>query len=290
MISYFIILIKVNILFLVSFFPLCITILFSKLLFSKKVTGASAGRSVSSRKNNNFLSKYFHYNRGWALIFKINIIMIKITFISFFLFLTFIGKAQTTPKVNINELVSDFIKTQKIDTAFTYENYSVGGITLVEPSLNADIEECITDLTNHPIYIFWKDEGKTYFTKITYCFEYSKIIIANDAFWEIYFSNKTIIKHEKVKPFEYITIKNSKKTKQQITISSSSFQKLQIITNGEKTEKRFDKFDLQKQSEGAININYENNINLRSKKIIDIMEAIVNEAEKNNIFKKIKSR
>ncbi|MNK46645.1 hypothetical protein D3C87_654300 [compost metagenome] len=235
--------------------------------------------SITIRARHSFSKEQFKY-------FKF--IMTK-RIIIFILFLPFIINAQTNLKINLNDLVSDFIKTQKTDTLFTYETYSTGSIPIVELSENEG-EICIADLTNHPIYVFWKEKDKTYFSKLGYCDEYSKIILQDDSFWETYFSNKALIEHEIIKPFEYVTIQKSKKIKHTMARSHSSFQNLRIIIKGNITEKRFDDFDLQKEDGNFININYKNNINLKSKLIVDILEKITSEAEKNNIFKKIKSR
>lgn len=209
------------------------------------------------------------------------------TFLLFFLFLTFTSNSQTHPKVNIDELVSDFIATQKIDTLILYKKITPERpIVIVEPSSD-EKETCFDDLVNPPVYVFWKKEGLFFVTKINYCHEYTILTSEDTSFWEIYFSNKAVIDKEKVKPFEYISPKKSKYT---IGIGNSTLQKLSMIINGNKTEKLFDIFDLQKESDGLININYKSNNSLKSKKIIDILERITSEAEKNNSFKKIKSR
>lgn len=209
------------------------------------------------------------------------------TFLLFFLFLTFTSNSQTHPKVNIDELVSDFIAIQKIDTLILYKKITPERpIIIVEPSSD-EKETCFDDLVNPPVYVFWKKEGLFFVTKINYCHEYTIVTSEDTSFWEIYFSNKAVIDKEKVKYFQYISPKKSKYT---IGIGHSTLQKLSMIINGNKTEKLFDIFDLQKESDGLININYKSNNSLKSKKIIDILEKITSEAEKNNSFKKIKSR
>ncbi|RKR11322.1 hypothetical protein C8C82_3352 [Flavobacterium sp. 81] len=163
--------------------------------------------------------------------------MTKKLLILLFLFVKITGNAQTNQKHSLNEFVSDFIKTQKTDTLFAYESFHAGDLKIIDYSSDDGKEVCFDDLTNHPIYIFWKEKGKTYFSKINYCYEYSNILIENDTFWEIYSSNKSIIENEKVKPFQYIAIEKSKKTKYTIGVGNSYFQILQIITNGKKNTK-----------------------------------------------------
>ncbi|MFD1602775.1 hypothetical protein ACFSJW_21005 [Flavobacterium artemisiae] len=192
--------------------------------------------------------------------------------------------------MNINELVSDFITAQKIDTIITYKKITPERTLIIVEPPSDEKYTCFDDLVNLPVYVFWKKEGRFFLTKINYCYEYSIITLENNTFWTIYFSNKKTIDNEKVEPFEYFAIEKSKKKKYAVGMSNSTFQKLSVIINGDKTEKLFDNFDLQKESEGLININYKSNNSLQSKKIIDILEKITSEAEKNNTFKQIKSR
>lgn len=208
---------------------------------------------------------------------------------------TLTGNAQSNSEIKIDNLVSNYIQelqNKKIDTICVYESYCVGYVMTFDESLVGSKETCIDYLTNEPVYVFWKEDGKTFLTKINYCWEFSKNKISKDDFWEIYNSNKKNIKKEKVKPFEFETFKNSKNVKYIKMVDHSCHQNFRLILNGKTIEKRFDEFALQKKDEYSpeLNINYEHNINLKSKSIVDILEKITSEAEKNNTFKKIKSR
>lgn len=214
---------------------------------------------------------------------------LKIIILLFLLF-SFNGNAQTNQKVPLNELVSDFIKTQKIDTLITYKKITPGGTVIIVEPPSDEKYTCFDDLVNLPIYLFWKKGGTFFLTKINYCYEYSIITPENNSFWTMYFSNKTTIDNEKIQPFEHFAIEKSKKKKYAIGISNSTFHQFGVIINGNKTEKSFDIFDLTKESDGLININYKSNNSLKSKEIIDILEKITSEAEKNNQFAKIKLR
>lgn len=221
--------------------------------------------------------------------------MMKKNLILFILFFIFSGNAQTNQKLNINELVSNYIKelqNKKIDTICIYESYCVGYVMTFDEPLVGSKETCTDYLTNEPIYIFWKEDGKTFLTKINYCWEFSKIEIYQDNFWKIYFSNKKNIEKERVKPFEFETFENSKNVKHLKMVDHSCHRNFKVLIKGETIEKRFDEFALQEKDEYSpeLNINYEHNINLKSKQIIDILKKTTSEAEKNNTFKKIKSR
>lgn len=206
-----------------------------------------------------------------------------------------IGNAQTNQKVKIDELVSDYIKelqSQKIDTICVYESYCVGYIKTYDEPINGTKETCIDYLTNEPVYVFWKEDGKTFLTKINYCWKFSKIEIPKDDFWQIYILNKKIIKEEKILSYEYETFENSKKVKYRIAVDHSCHNDFRLLLNGEIIEKRFHDFVLQEKDQDSsnLNINYKHNISLKSKLIVDILKKITSEAEKNNTFKKIKSR
>lgn len=221
----------------------------------------------------------------------------KIIILSVFFF-SFIGSAQINKEIDIDKLTSNFIKnlqSKKIDTICVYENYCVGCELTYDESKIYDEETCEDELKHEPAYIFWKEKGKTFLTKINTCFEYPGIIIYKDDFWGIYFSNKDLIKKEFIKPFEYKVSSDKNGQTSTLYTSHSRYQVFKMINKNNKTIKIFDHFKLKKTNETYSdkiinNINYEHNINLKSKLLIDIFERITLEAEKNKTFKKIKSR
>lgn len=197
----------------------------------------------------------------------------------FIFHLMFFANAQTNSKITIESLVSNYVKelqSQKINTICVYESYCVGYEMTYDEPINGTKETCIDYLTNKPVYVFWKEDGKTFLTKINYCWEFSKIEVLKDDFWTIYFSNKDIINKEQIKKFAYV--------------DHSCHNDFKFLIKNKIIEKHFDDFDLLKEYNSNINTNYNHNINLKSKTIIDILKKITSEAEKNNNFKKIKSR
>ncbi|SNR35038.1 hypothetical protein [Flavobacterium sp. ov086] len=210
----------------------------------------------------------------------------------FFFFLTLLGKAQNNPevKVNVEDLVSNYIKqlnSRKIDTMCVYENYCVGSIKIYEASLLDSKDFCMEDFPNDPVYIFWIDNGRKKMTKISICSEYAESLDDDNIFWHMYFPNKDIIKKEEIKRFQY---KTSKKEIYTMMRDHSCHQNLKFIIGNQIIEKRFDFFNLIKEEDAKVNINYNHNTNLKSKRLIDLLEKVTSEAEKNNTFKKIKSR
>ena len=235
------------------------------------------------------LGTYFQNNNSSISKF----IMPKQILFLFLSFTIYIGNAQTNSEATIDQLVSNYIKelqSRKIDIICVYEDYCIGCVDTYDyASFKKDL--CLEDFPNYPIYIFWKENGNTYLDKISVCFEYSKTISEN-TFWDVYFLNEKIIKNEIVKTYEYETFENSKKVTYKISVDHSGHQNFKFIIKDKITTKEFDSFDLTKigWDSSKSNINYEHNINLKSKLIIDILEKITSEAEKNNTFKKIKSR
>jgi len=159
------------------------------------------------------------------------------------------------------------LKQQKVDTICVFEDYSVESYKTFDDTLT---DYCIYDSDYYPTYIFWKQNGKTFFTIKDNCFEYSVIEIDAEKIWKKYFENKKLINAEKIKMFQFIEIENGKKNIMSIGIDHSHHQNFTIITNNKITEKRFDAFQLQKNDgDNRMNINYEHNKNLKSKILVD---------------------
>ncbi|RED23895.1 hypothetical protein BD847_2973 [Flavobacterium cutihirudinis] len=210
---------------------------------------------------------------------------IRILILIFF-FIALSSNCQTNKDTDTDKLTSDFIKnlqSKTIDTICIYKNYCGGCAMKIDPD---SIEICI----DSPVYVFWKQNGKTFITKINHCWEYLDTAIKVE-FWKIYFSNQNIIQKEKFEEFEYFPYKNIKEVKSSLLIDHSGVQIFKIILKDAIIEKHFNSFQMKKQNDsGIININYKHNNKLKSKLIMDILEKAVSEAEKNNTFKKIKSR
>ncbi|MCP2027602.1 hypothetical protein L1276_002762 [Flavobacterium sp. HSC-32F16] len=208
----------------------------------------------------------------------------------FLLSITFIGNAQTNLGINTEDLVSNYIKllqSRKADTICVYESYCVGSIKVYDVSPSEVNNFCMEDFPNDPVYIFWIEKGRKYLTKISICAEYNESLDDENIFWHMFFPNKDIIEKEEIKRFAY---KESNNKIYHSAVSHSCHQNFKILLGSQIIKKRFDSFNLQKENGSKTNINYDHNINLRSKQVIDILKKTISEAEKNNTFKKIKSR
>lgn len=215
----------------------------------------------------------------------------KVT-ILIFLIISFIGNSQNLSDENLEKLVSNFTKNlaeKKIDTICIYESYCVG-CEITFDILNLNDKErkklCKDELINQPVFVFWKEKGKTFITKINNCYEYSSIEVNNDDFWEIYFVNINVIENEKIKNFEYEIYKNGKKISSQIFKDHSDHQNFKFIVNNKIVAKYFDNFKLKKENNTFTNttlsnINYNHNNSLISKKIIEKLERNVRNIERN---------
>lgn len=237
--------------------------------------------SIAIRARHSFSKEQFKY-------FKF-IMTKRILFLLLF-FTIYIGNAQTNNEATINQLVSNYIKelqSQKIDTICIYEKYCVGSVKAYDLSPSEINDFCFEDFLNDPVYIFWIKKGRKYLTKISICAEYDESLDNDNIFWHMFFPNKEIIEKEKIKRFAY---KESNNKIYHLAVDHSCNQNFKILIGNHIIEKRFDSFNLKREDNSKVNINYDHNVKLRSKRVIDILAKITSEAEKNNTFKKIKSR
>ena len=178
---------------------------------------------------------------------------------------------------NLNEKFLIELKQKKVDIICLYEDYSIGNAQFIDTDNEKDY--CEFEFEDIPTFIFWNKNGKTFLTKTDNCFEYSIIEIDADKIWKSYFENKKTIQIEKIKNFQYVEIKNGKKTILTSMVDHSHHQNFKIIEKDKLTEKRFDDFDLQKfeefSNEKEININYKHNINLKSKALINEINKLI---------------
>lgn len=207
-----------------------------------------------------------------------------------FLFISFIANSQSISNENLDKLVSNFTQkllNRNIDTICIYESYCVGCEITVDVSKKN--ESCIDEADNQPIFIFWKEKGKTFINKINRCYEYLDIEITDDDFWQIYFKNSKIIEKEKIKNFESVEYKKGKKTTISIIVDHSYHQNFKFIVNNKTVSKYFDVFNLSKESDALYNINYNHNNRLISKQIIDTLEKYCRNIKESQ-YKIIKNR
>ncbi len=182
---------------------------------------------------------------------------------------------------NNEKFYKDFLlelKQQKVDTICVFEDYSVGSyITFVDTVT----DYCTYDSDYFPTYIFWKQNGKTFFTIKDSCYVYSVIQIEADKVWNKYFENKKLINSEEVKMFQFREIDNGINCITSIAVDHTHHQNFKIIINNKTIEKRFDDFQLQKDDgDNRMNINYEHNKNLKSKILVDAISNLTSSNEK----------
>ena len=176
------------------------------------------------------------------------------------------------------------LQSKNIDTVCVYKDYCIGCGKFIKYQEDSITYFCFHDIST---YIFWLDQGKTFASKKDNCFDYSTIEIDSTSLWKIFFTYENQIKEEKVKPFEYLVWKNKKKEIQGISINHSRHLHFEISVNKDIiATMNFDEFDLEKEHNGSVNINYSHNWNLKGKKIIDELERLVSCIEGEKLFTK----
>jgi hypothetical protein len=188
---------------------------------------------------------------------------------------------------NFTDKFLNELKQKEVDTICVFEDYSIGSVQVFDKDTENDY--CEFEFENIPTYIFWKQNGKTFLTKKDNCFEYSTTEIDADKVCKNYFDNKKAIKIEKVKNFQFVEIKNGKRTILNSMIDHSHHRNFKIVVKDKITEKRFDDFDLQKfdGNEKEININYKHNMSLKSKTLVDEIGNLIMKNERLLTKKKI---
>lgn len=144
-----------------------------------------------------------------------------------------------------------------IDTIASIKHDCVGCFRIV------DLEKNCEDF-NGASYIFWKQNGKTYITKRDDCFDYPKIKVSKDDFWDFYFTNASSIAQEKIKYPQYIINKDGNDKKYSMDKSHYFFDKIIIYAKPtpHHLNKLPDYYFEEKIKEGNYkNINYEYNLN-----------------------------
>ncbi|MDR1764221.1 MAG: hypothetical protein LBR64_09805 [Dysgonamonadaceae bacterium] len=208
-------------------------------------------------------------------------IIISVSFIS-------ISYGQDTSSYQyLDSLVNDYVKRMQannIDTICVYKEYCVGCVYIFDD----ENDVCNYSSVYVPTYIFWKKQGITYLTKKDNCFDYATIPMDSLNLWKLFLKYRRQIKKEKTKIFEYIAYKNSKKEKYFIMIDHSNHKSFEIMIDGEIFMLNIDEFDMTKEYDGLKNINYQHNNKLKGKIIIDELNAIVNQIEKQELLTKFR--
>ncbi|MCX6146624.1 MAG: hypothetical protein NTW25_05150 [Candidatus Kapabacteria bacterium] len=214
----------------------------------------------------------------------------KSKFIVFILFLIAFNFAKSEDEslnylqADVKEFISE-LKKKDVDTICIIEHYTQGGCYL-------GIDDT-SDYFYQTYNILWKKNNVTYFTKVNHKFNYSIIEIQNDEIWNFFFENKDGIKNETIKGFSYKTKVNNKDNINFIDLSPTYHENFKFLINSEIIEKDFNSFRFNKThgsgSEITTNMNYDFNINLKSKLLLDKLDSLVHKIDTENLLtKKIK--
>jgi hypothetical protein len=169
----------------------------------------------------------------------------------------------------INNFTSSLI-SQKIDTICVYR-----------PQLGGRFSRYAT-------YITWTKSGKSFLKKQDLDFKYTTVDINTSDLWKYYFANIDSIKNDKLKPFQYVY--NDFKGVQRIAdggIDHDIWDEIKIIIGNASTDLIFYQQNLKAKDGKRKNINYSNNINLKSVRFNNQLNKIVNTVEKKRRLNKL---
>ena len=199
----------------------------------------------------------------------------------------FTTQAQDTSPQYLDSLVNNFVaglKNQGIDTICIFEDYWTTG----QPFVTGEKDWCYTKHTYIPVYVLWRQGGKSYLSKKDNCFDYSTTEVRAEAIWKYYFDNRAAIKPEKSKPFQLSTSVNGKLSLTTITDDRTGHRNIKVITASDTVKKQFDTFQLQATAKNGnqteVNINYGHNQKLLSKRLAEFLADFVLEAEKKKLL------
>ena len=180
------------------------------------------------------------------------------------------------PDRAINDRINyQLAKLQKegVDTLCIYQEYCVG----CEVLWKNKNDRCDYEGYYISAHIYWKKNGLSYMTAKDNCFDYSTVKIVADSLWGFYFRNVNEIKSEIIKNPQYTKTENGATKTFNSTIDHSSRQNITVIVNADTVEKYFNDYDFEKTVDMAghnPNINYEYNLNTRSKKLQLLLDSL----------------
>jgi hypothetical protein len=184
-------------------------------------------------------------------------------------------------KLDVKKFISE-LKKKDVDTICIIEHYTQGGCYL-------GIDDT-SDYFYQTYNILWKKDNVTYFTKVHHNFNYTIIEIQNEEIWDFFFKNIKSIKNENVKMFEYRPNVKNKDNINFIDISPTYHENFKFVINNELIEKDFNLFYFNKTyssgSEITTNMNYDYNMNLKSKLLLDKLNSLINKIDSENLLTK----
>ena len=139
-------------------------------------------------------------------------------------------------------------------------------------------------------YLFWIQNGTTFFRRFDYCKDYNVITLDTINPLTFYFLNRQIIEKEKINKPTYFevkrTIKGIDSLKKSISVNHACFHQFNFDINNLTMEKEINIFDLDfiKFDNGKKNIYYKYNQNTMQKKLIDLTTNLILQLNKNNKF------
>ncbi|RZJ68220.1 MAG: hypothetical protein EOO50_02030 [Flavobacterium sp.] len=119
------------------------------------------------------------------------------------------------------------------------------------------------------IYFFWLADDKTFGKRFDYCGNSVAVDLGEIDLWQFYFGDKKRFESEKTKLFTYYD--QSKEKSLSIVRHDGISWEFSIVDAKTNLVKKFNELDILKESDGKTNLNFEYNISLKSKRMLDVL-------------------
>jgi len=202
------------------------------------------------------------------------------------LFVFFCIKMVGESKSNIDSLITVAAKEKQIHqikSFFFLKTTCVGSSYIIKK----DTPACLED--NTEVYLFWKENEKSYVQKIDNCGFYGPLKIKNRAL-DFFESNIDIVKQEKVQRYSIkkdSISEDGKIWKSRRTVSHSCFVHFQIYDNEEISYQEFDVLDLTTE-EKEKNRHYKSNNALFMVRLNNMCQRVIENFELKEKFKRVR--
>ncbi|MDN3579563.1 hypothetical protein [Mucilaginibacter flavus] len=180
----------------------------------------------------------------------------------------------------------DSLRKTGIDTIIVYKSYCIGCEVLWKNKR----DRCAYEGYYINARLFWKHEGLTYFTAKDNCFDYTTVTITADSLWRFYSKNSDAIANETIKQLQYTVVENGEKKTYSSLIDHSYRQDITIVKREQIIEKYLDDYNFEKTVDFSglkPNINYEYNINTKTKRLQIILNSLTNTLAKQKLLSRI---
>ncbi|MAP81268.1 MAG: hypothetical protein CL526_09290 [Aequorivita sp.] len=181
----------------------------------------------------------------------------------------------------VDSLVSEKfaeLESQQNKEYFSRKDYCKGKV-MIFTLPNGEV--CTSRTTYYAVYVFWRESENTYkLQKFDNCGSFRPLTIERNSHFKNLLSKVEILKSEVVKPFKAENIEDHPTGNMTV---KSCHKEFKFALNGDKFEKKYDEFDLEKESTYR-NLNAEYNNSLNLVKLSNHISEIVDKHEESGNF------